>query len=117
MTHAIDAGLRSEIPHVIRHAETIANQPKLKAIYGDFTYIDKALQYVPPPKDPVAGCVANSGVLGDRLALMVGGATFVDDDGAAVPRPPPGVVSTVSFSPVTLLDGAMKTGDPAVDPL
>ncbi|KAK2460376.1 hypothetical protein APHAL10511_007541 [Amanita phalloides] len=47
----IDAGVRSQIPHVIRHLETIANHPQLKDIYGPLEYIEKAPQYVPPPKE------------------------------------------------------------------
>jgi elongation factor 1-gamma len=31
--------------------ETIANQPKLKAIFGETTYVEKAIQFTPPPKE------------------------------------------------------------------
>jgi len=47
----IDAEVRSKIPNVIRHLETIANQPKLKEIFGPIEYVEKAAQYVPPPKE------------------------------------------------------------------
>jgi len=51
VTITIDAALRKEIPHIIRHLETVVNQPKLKEIFGDIEYIDKAKQYTPPPKE------------------------------------------------------------------
>jgi elongation factor 1-gamma len=31
--------------------ETIVNQPKLKEIYGDINYCEKALQFTPPAKE------------------------------------------------------------------
>ena len=47
----IDASLRAQLPNVMRHFETIVNQPSMKEVWGEVTYIDKALQYVPPPKE------------------------------------------------------------------
>ena len=50
-TFAIDAPLRAQIPNVIRHLETVVNQPSLKAIFGAPQYVEKALQFTPPPKE------------------------------------------------------------------
>ncbi len=47
----IDAEIRSKVPNLIRHFETIVNQPQLKEIFGPIEYIAKAVQYVPPPKE------------------------------------------------------------------
>lgn len=47
----IDAPLRAKLPNLIRHLETIVNQPKLKEIYGQVEYAEKALQFTPPPKE------------------------------------------------------------------
>ncbi|KAF9221726.1 eEF1-gamma domain-containing protein [Gyrodon lividus] len=47
----VDAPVRSTLINTIRHLETIANQPKLKEIWGEINYVDKALQYVPPKKE------------------------------------------------------------------
>ncbi|KAF8800317.1 elongation factor 1-gamma [Phlegmacium glaucopus] len=47
----IDAALRAQLPNLVRHLETIVNQPKLKDIYGETTYIEKAIQFTPPAKD------------------------------------------------------------------
>jgi elongation factor 1-gamma len=47
----IDAAVRAKIPNVIRHLETIVNQPNLKEIYGAVEYIEKGIQFVPPPKE------------------------------------------------------------------
>ncbi|KAF4611842.1 hypothetical protein D9613_003772 [Agrocybe pediades] len=47
----IDAPLRAKYPNVIRHFETVVNQPKLKEIFGETTYAEKAIQFVPPPKE------------------------------------------------------------------
>ena len=46
-----DANLRAELPNLVRHLETIVNQPKLKDIYGEIVYIEKAIQYTPPAKE------------------------------------------------------------------
>ncbi|KAF7966902.1 hypothetical protein HWV62_36615 [Athelia sp. TMB] len=46
-----DAELRAKLPNVVRHFETIVNQPKLKALYGETEYCDKAKQFVAPPKE------------------------------------------------------------------
>ncbi|KAF7420925.1 hypothetical protein PC9H_011444 [Pleurotus ostreatus] len=51
VTINVDAEVRAQLPNLIRHLETIANQPKLKDIFGPLEYTDKALQYVPPPKE------------------------------------------------------------------
>ncbi|KAI9571931.1 hypothetical protein HD554DRAFT_2070381 [Boletus coccyginus] len=47
----IDAEVRSKLVNTIRHLETVANQPKLKDIFGEIEYIEKAVQYVPPKKE------------------------------------------------------------------
>jgi elongation factor 1-gamma len=46
-----DAGLRAQMPNLVRHLETIVNQPKLAGIYGEITYVEKAIQFTPPPKE------------------------------------------------------------------
>lgn len=48
----VDAEARSKLVNTIRHLETIVNQPKLKDVFGQVEYVDKALQYVPPKKEP-----------------------------------------------------------------
>jgi elongation factor 1-gamma len=47
----VDAPLRAKLPNLVRHLETIVNQPKLKEIYGETTYVEKAIQYTPPAKE------------------------------------------------------------------
>ncbi|KDQ08950.1 hypothetical protein BOTBODRAFT_59000 [Botryobasidium botryosum FD-172 SS1] len=54
---------RAKIPNVVRFVETVANHPKLKPIFGEVTYPEKAEQYVPPakeakPKAPAAAAAA-----------------------------------------------------------
>ncbi|KIO30462.1 hypothetical protein M407DRAFT_5656 [Tulasnella calospora MUT 4182] len=46
----IGASERATIPNTIRFYETVANQPAIKAIWGDLEYVDKSPQYVPPAK-------------------------------------------------------------------
>ncbi|CDO76003.1 hypothetical protein BN946_scf184780.g10 [Trametes cinnabarina] len=46
-----DAPLRAQFPNVIRHFETVVNQPQLKDIFGKTDYIEKALAFTPPPKE------------------------------------------------------------------
>jgi elongation factor 1-gamma len=47
----VDAALRTELPNLVRHLETIVNQPQLKEIYGETDYVEKAIQFVPPAKE------------------------------------------------------------------
>jgi len=47
----VDASIRPQIPHVIRHLETIVNQPKIKEIFGPIQYCEKAMEYAPPAKE------------------------------------------------------------------
>lgn len=42
---------RSKVPNVVRHFQTIVNQPAAKPIVGEVKYAEKAAQYVPPPKE------------------------------------------------------------------
>ncbi|KAK1217200.1 hypothetical protein PQX77_020153 [Marasmius sp. AFHP31] len=42
---------RKKYPAIIRHLETIAGQPQLKAVFGDIPYADKAIQFTPPAKE------------------------------------------------------------------
>jgi elongation factor 1-gamma len=51
VTVSLDAPLRAKLPNTIRFMETIINQPKIKDIYGNVQYVEKALQFVPPPKE------------------------------------------------------------------
>lgn len=47
----IDAPLRSKLPNLLRHYDTIVNQFKLTSAFGSTTFVEKALQYTPPPKE------------------------------------------------------------------
>ncbi|KII90102.1 hypothetical protein PLICRDRAFT_53213 [Plicaturopsis crispa FD-325 SS-3] len=48
---SLDAPLRANYPNLIRHFETVVNQPKLIDIYGPIEYLEKAPQYTPPAKE------------------------------------------------------------------
>ncbi|KAH9914069.1 elongation factor 1-gamma [Epithele typhae] len=48
---SLDASLRAQFPHIMRHFETIVNQPSMKEAWGEITYIEKALAFVPPAKE------------------------------------------------------------------
>ncbi|KAI0920739.1 hypothetical protein AcW1_002400 [Taiwanofungus camphoratus] len=48
---SIDAPMRAQLPNVVRHLETVVNQPRLKDIFGATEYCEKAAQYTPPPKE------------------------------------------------------------------
>jgi len=50
-TITFDAALRAQHPHLVRHFETVLNQPQLKSIFEPVELVEKALQYVPPPKE------------------------------------------------------------------
>ncbi|KAG9043855.1 hypothetical protein FS837_009060 [Tulasnella sp. UAMH 9824] len=46
----IGASERATIPNTVRFYETVANQPVIKAIWGELVYVDKSPQYIPPAK-------------------------------------------------------------------
>ena len=48
---SVDAPIRAQLPNLIRHLETVVNQPALKDIFGPIPYTEKARQYTPPPKE------------------------------------------------------------------
>lgn len=47
----VGAAERAKIPHVVRFVNTIVNQPAIKSIFEGAEYVEKARQYVPPPKE------------------------------------------------------------------
>ncbi|KAG7087787.1 hypothetical protein E1B28_013728 [Marasmius oreades] len=49
--NTLDAEARPKYPAIIRHLETIVNQPKLTEAYGKTEYTEKAIQFTPPPKE------------------------------------------------------------------
>jgi elongation factor 1-gamma len=51
VSQSVDASRRPKYPNLMRHLDTIANQPKLKSIFGQVKYIEKAPQYTPPAKE------------------------------------------------------------------
>ncbi|KAI0758865.1 elongation factor 1-gamma [Fomes fomentarius] len=51
VTVTVDAPLRAQLPNVIRHFETVVNQPNLKEIFGEINYVEKAVTFTPPPKE------------------------------------------------------------------
>jgi elongation factor 1-gamma len=50
----VDAALRAKLPNVLRHFETVVNQPLLASVFGSTAFTEKALQYTPPPKEKKA---------------------------------------------------------------
>jgi len=46
----LDGAWRDAHPNIRRHYETVVNQPKLREIFGETEYCEKALQFTPPPK-------------------------------------------------------------------
>ncbi|KIL69584.1 hypothetical protein M378DRAFT_7430 [Amanita muscaria Koide BX008] len=41
LPYSLDAEFRVKIPNIIRHFETIVNQPKLKDVFGSYEYVEK----------------------------------------------------------------------------
>ncbi|EIN05160.1 EF1G-domain-containing protein [Punctularia strigosozonata HHB-11173 SS5] len=47
----LGSAARAKYPNVIRHLETIVYHPKIKSVFGEIAYQEKAMEYVPPPKE------------------------------------------------------------------
>ncbi|KAH6912149.1 elongation factor 1-gamma [Coprinopsis sp. MPI-PUGE-AT-0042] len=51
VANTVDTPARANLVNLIRHLETIANQPKIKDIFGEINYIEKSIQFTPPAKE------------------------------------------------------------------
>ncbi|KAI6037958.1 hypothetical protein EDC04DRAFT_2698938 [Pisolithus marmoratus] len=51
VSYTVDAPLRAKYPNVLRHLDLIINQPKLKEVFGQPKFVEKAAQYTPPAKE------------------------------------------------------------------
>ncbi|KAI6109292.1 hypothetical protein EDD16DRAFT_1893047 [Pisolithus croceorrhizus] len=51
VSHILDTPLRNRYPDVLRHLDLIIDQPKLKDVFGQPTFVEKAMQYTPPTKE------------------------------------------------------------------
>ncbi|KAF8798648.1 elongation factor 1-gamma [Phlegmacium glaucopus] len=79
----IDAPLRAKLPNLMRHLETIVNQPKIKDIYAETVYIEKATQFIPPKKEAKPAAVpapAAAGAAPASKAEKKAKAKAADDD-------------------------------------
>ena len=81
---------RTKFANVTRHFETIYNQPKLKAIFGEYTYAEKAQQYVAPQKEKKAPIAAAVAAVKEKIAPKPKAAPAAedDDDEPLVPEEP-----------------------------
>ncbi|TFK18934.1 elongation factor 1-gamma [Coprinopsis marcescibilis] len=88
VSSTIDAAVRTKLPNVIRHLETIVNQPKFKDIVGPINYVEKGLQFVPPAKEAKAKAPAAPAAPKAAKAAKKEVAADDDDDEPAVPAAP-----------------------------
>ncbi|KAI6103916.1 hypothetical protein EV401DRAFT_2079306 [Pisolithus croceorrhizus] len=51
VSYILDAPLRNRYPDVLRHLDLIIDQPKLKDVFGQPTFVEKAMQYTLPTKE------------------------------------------------------------------
>jgi len=84
----IDAPLRTKLPNLIRHLETIVNQPKLKEIFGETTYAEKAIQFVPPAKEKKPAAPAAAAAPKAEKKPKAKAVEEDDDDEPSVPAEP-----------------------------
>ncbi|KAF8994870.1 elongation factor 1-gamma [Cyathus striatus] len=82
----IDAEERKKYPNVIRHLETVVNQPKVKDIFGSINYVEKAVQFVPPKKEKEAKPAAAAQPKAEKKPKAK--EPEDDDDEPAVPAEP-----------------------------
>jgi len=85
-TLTLDAPLRAELPNIIRHSETVLNQPKIKEAFGPVEYVEKAVQFVPPPKEKKELKPAAAPVPKAEKPKAPAADEEEDDDIAAVPK-------------------------------
>lgn len=98
VTINLDAALRAELPNTIRHLETIANYPTIKDIIGPLEYIEKALQFVPPPKkEAKPAAAAPAAPKAEKKKPAKEEADEADDD--LVPKEEPKAKNPLDFLP------------------
>ncbi|KAH7905030.1 hypothetical protein BJ138DRAFT_1165495 [Hygrophoropsis aurantiaca] len=83
--NVLDADARAKLPHLVRFLETIVNQPALQALYGPVSYVEKALQYVPPKKEKEAKPAAPPAAPKEKKPKA---AEEEDEDDSLVPAEP-----------------------------
>jgi elongation factor 1-gamma len=54
VANTVDTPARANLVNLVRHLETVANQPKVKEVLGEITYIEKSIQFTPPAKEAKA---------------------------------------------------------------
>ena len=54
VANTVDAPARASLVNLVRHLETVANQDKIKDIFGKIEYIEKGIAFVPPAKEAKA---------------------------------------------------------------
>ncbi|KIK66373.1 hypothetical protein GYMLUDRAFT_1025824 [Collybiopsis luxurians FD-317 M1] len=82
---SVDASHRAQYPAVVRLLETIANQDKIKSVFGEIKYIDKAVQFVAPKKEKEAKPPAAPAAPKEKKPAK----KEVDDDDEDEPSAPP----------------------------
>lgn len=84
----VDAELRAKLPHLIRNFETVVNQPQLVDIFGKTEYAEKAIQFVPPPKEKKPAAPAPTGAPKAEKKPKAKAAADDDEDDNLVPEEP-----------------------------
>jgi elongation factor 1-gamma len=87
LTTFIDASTRASLPNVLRHFETVVNQPAVREVFGSTSYADKALQYAPPPKEKKPAAAAAEPKPKAEKKPKVVEADDDDDDGEIYEEP------------------------------
>ncbi|KAJ7459453.1 elongation factor 1-gamma [Mycena galericulata] len=83
----IDTPTRAKLPNLIRHFETIINQPKLASIFGPVPELEKAPVYVAPKKEKEAKPAAAPAPKAEKKPKAKA-ADDDDDDDDLVPEEP-----------------------------
>jgi elongation factor 1-gamma len=86
-TH-IDASLRPQYPHSLRFYHTIVNQEKIKPIWGETDFVEKATQYVPPAKEKKEKAPAPPAPVKEKPAAKPAAKEDDEEDEPLVPEEP-----------------------------
>jgi elongation factor 1-gamma len=84
-----DAQAREKVPNLLRFYNTIANHPKIKPVWGETEFIEKAIQYTPPAKTkPAKEKDAAPAAPKEKAPAPKKAADDDDDDEPLVPEEP-----------------------------
>ncbi|KZO97500.1 elongation factor 1-gamma [Calocera viscosa TUFC12733] len=83
----VDAPARQKLSNLLRWFETVVNQPLLKDIFGETSFVEAAVQYQPPKKETKEAKPAKAATVSGTAAAAVGAVQSAASAAVAAVKP------------------------------